>query len=239
MVSLAKEYWPNPMRDGKLGKSDPQFSQNAYRMLEEGFADAVIISKVDLLKGANKWPQPSVMNENIEQGIDDLLESGFFDVVEGRYFFIVRLNQNYKESERHRDFNVEDCSDRTCILEPYFVGEVSFNSGKHEDLSMVTNGEHGFLHFGPYDALEKGRYRLTLYGNVSVAEGGFIDIISNNKDLWLKRPISELSNMPGEVIFRDTFSIKRDVENLEVRVYVSDKDSLSLRGYDLVRLSKN
>ncbi len=110
---------------------------------------------------------------------------------------------------------------------PHQVGQVKNNE-------IITNGQPGCLLFGPYVPMRAGRYLLQVFGSVLDADGVVIDVASRNgtNEIAKFNAIALVAH-PG-IILDQELKLNRDVERLEVRVFVSEKSRLSVRGYKLV-----
>jgi hypothetical protein len=97
---------------------------------------------------------------------------------------------------------------------------------------ISEQGERGFLHYGPYLALEPGRYRVNADLEAEVDDAGLIDVTAKSGQLVLaskpigavRWPVMEIEIPPG-------------VTDLEVRVQSNGKSKLVLRRLTIQRIS--
>lgn len=106
--------------------------------------------------------------------------------------------------------------------------------GKLIDGCMTSIGEEGFLLFGPYIALEKGYYRLFVYGDAFFSGNlrGYFDIVT----MMGKEVISKITLSSADkngIIGTINFQLTEKVENVEFRVYVTKECNISIDRYEI------
>ena len=89
--------------------------------------------------------------------------------------------------------------------------------------NLISNGQSGFLMYGPYMTLEKGKYRLSIDAQLiksTQSELGFVDVVSNggktiHKKVFLDKQMLDKNNIYLEFYLND------DIRDLEIRVYTN------------------
>ena len=128
----------------------------------------------------------------------------------------------------------------------YYEKHIDFNGDKFKSLptqvgdkvgkSISTNGKTGFLFYGPYVPVQKGLYKLSVFGNIKKASGSYIEIVSQKgTKTHIKIPLQESEN--GVIITGENIEFLADLEDVEIRVWVADKDELEVSGYRLMPVS--
>lgn len=97
---------------------------------------------------------------------------------------------------------------------------------------IETNHQSGFMVFGPYAPVAAGEYILDIFGSGSQINGAYAEVVSDKgRTLHAKYG---LKGLPGNLLLSDgKIKLPVDVEDLEVRVWVTESDVLSLLGYRL------
>ncbi len=102
--------------------------------------------------------------------------------------------------------------------------------------SIVTNGKTGFLFYGPYIPLQKGSYKLSVFGNIRRANEAYIDVVSQQGDKMHKIiPLRDSEN--GVILTGEKIEFPADLEDVEIRIWVSEKDELEISGYKLLSVT--
>lgn len=116
-----------------------------------------------------------------------------------------------------------------------FTREALSQVGSLKDSALVTTGREGFLSFGPYATMGSGKYRLVVKGTAEVIESAWVDVVSGSGAVEHAR--FELSSSFYDetgVLAAGTVILPEAVDDLEVRIYVGEGDSVRLDGYKLV-----
>lgn len=100
-----------------------------------------------------------------------------------------------------------------------------------------TDGNAGFLVFGPYSTLKSGEYELSVYGSVDSIDSAYVDVVSDRGNLVHGRFDLE-KVVEGPILLKAVVQLTSNVTDIEVRVSVGKNDSLSLVGYSLKPYSK-
>jgi len=112
------------------------------------------------------------------------------------------------------------------------VSRLSSQVGTLDKNTRKSDGNAGFLVFGPYSPLQSGDYELTVYGSSDSVDSAYVDVVSNggnsvyghfNFDKFVK----------GPVLLKGSVHVAPNVKDIEVRVWVGKQDSLELAGYSL------
>src|SRR5205807_1901849 len=91
------------------------------------------------------------------------------------------------------------------------------NVGERMGPKVQTNGSSGYLLFGPWMALPRGRHEVQLFAVVLEAEGAYAEVVLfGGDDVLVRRPMERQldSKKPASTL---TFDLPTDVNNLEVR----------------------
>lgn len=104
--------------------------------------------------------------------------------------------------------------------------------GVLRDGEMISNGQSGFLFYGPYVNLKKGHYYLRIEGSYEEPSGAVLDVVSEvGKKKHLEVALADVVNISETTVL--PFSVPSDVDHLEVRLKVSEDTKLSIRGYEI------
>lgn len=100
-----------------------------------------------------------------------------------------------------------------------------------EDLGIKTQSRSGFLVYGPYTPLKSGKYMLSILGRSSNLSGAYVDVVS---DKGAKVHAKFGVKQDGNYLLRNGMvTLVSSVNDVEVRVWVSEKDEIKLFGYML------
>lgn len=106
--------------------------------------------------------------------------------------------------------------------------------GELDKSFLRTNGKGGFLFYGPYVPLKKGDYKIVLRGDFFDTSGAVLDITSNRgTKVHAKAELDMCRTAPGAPIIL-YFSLNEDVQDIEVRLRVSDKSKIRVREYEIL-----
>lgn len=124
------------------------------------------------------------------------------------------------------------------------IKEFSSQNDQHEHVknnnspNLVSNGQSGFLMYGPYMTLEKGEYRLSIDAQLIKStqdELGFVDVVSNGGESLHKKVLVNKQLLDRKNINID-FSLKDDVKDLEIRVYTNEKVILKVNSIKILNI---
>ena len=99
---------------------------------------------------------------------------------------------------------------------------------KKTDSGMQNTGEVGFMLSGPYVRLKSGKYKIVVHGDI-INGSPFIEIFSAAKGISIKK---NTTNKKG-VILESTFVLDKDIDDMEVRLYVNNDDNITIKGYSI------
>jgi hypothetical protein len=117
----------------------------------------------------------------------------------------------------------------TSILIPDVTrGRMFFDAAELTPDGARSTGRTGFLMWGPYAPLKKGRYEIELFG-ASEEGTGHLAIVSEVGNFLLEMPMEFDAN--GRMAF--DFELPRSVPDLQVRVHVDAADRLTVRGFSI------
>jgi len=131
----------------------------------------------------------------------------------------------------------DDTEDGRCLVAGCFRvhgGELTKFSqvGVLLDGEMTSNGQSGFLFYGPYVNLKKGHYYLQMEGSYENPSGAVLDVVSQvAKKKHLEIVLADVVDIDETTVL--PFSIPSDADNLEVRLKVSEDTRLRIRGYEI------
>ena len=98
---------------------------------------------------------------------------------------------------------------------------------------LSSDGKAGYLFFGPYRTLKKGAYQLFLHGSFLATETAVIDVVSNQgKTVYYEGKLCNGKCLAGELLV--PFELNENTTDLEIRLYVGNKDQVSISGYRIV-----
>ncbi len=99
---------------------------------------------------------------------------------------------------------------------------------------LGTTGEGGLLMYGPYVALERGRYLLRIHGRRSRPGSSWLELASERGERVLGRFELSTDQDPGGVLLETPFVLTADVHDLELRIWVSGDEIMTIAGYEIL-----
>ena len=100
--------------------------------------------------------------------------------------------------------------------------------------TLVTTNHAGFLFYGPYYPLKKGQYYLILNGKFDTIPDANLDIVSDfGSMVHYKTYLSWHKPEDGQPVILP-FEIRSDVQDLQIRLAVSEYDEISISSYEVV-----
>lgn len=140
----------------------------------------------------------------------------------------------------NRELNIIKVSDSAQTIK--YAGEelsgLPSITGRQKGKLRVSDGKEGFILFGPFVPIRKGKYNLTVYGESQFKGSSYIDIASSRGGVVHEKiPIGRSSQ--GKLVDGKVFSINVNVKDLEVRVWVDSSAEVSVSGYALSRIQTN
>ena len=106
------------------------------------------------------------------------------------------------------------------------------NVGQWTSAGIESTGAAGYLLFGPYEPLHKGRYHLHVKG-LSRTESGTatLDVVSGNPTIVFAS--KSIEGILGDISICLPVEIPEDIPRVEVRVLVSKEIDISITEYEL------
>jgi len=238
-LNEARKHWPETLRQFRMGTVDDGFVERVVLLLARNEADTVVLPYIDMLWAAHRWPYPIQFREELNPIVSELEASSFTDVLERKYYAIVRLNR--EAVQLARDGVLETrllktwCLPPVCLKQQAFTESSPSQVGVIENGQLVSDGKQGFLLFGPYRPLNAGRYRLVVRGEGTVTDTAWVDVVSHKGTVQhAKFPLSSPSDGNKGILAKGMVTMKSPVKDVEVRVFVGGQDVVRLDGYELV-----
>lgn len=178
---------------------------------------------------------PSSIGLSFEQVLNLKLSGPYMDIVRGRY----------PDKVFSRDYNADLYEIQSSQLTSYkwFASDFQTIIGKAMgSKSYLSNGNEGFLVFGPYIKVEKGSYQLVIKGelikiNNNVSEIGFIDVVSNKGTKVIKKEaITPIGNL-GKTTYNIEFNTE-GIDDGEFRLFVNKGVILRVDDISLTKKAK-
>ncbi|QTP55249.1 hypothetical protein HNO51_11465 [Billgrantia sulfidoxydans] len=237
-LSHARQRWPRTLLRFPMGQVHDNFVEDVLLLLARNEADVVVLPYIDMLWAAHRWPYPVEYREQLSPVASELENSGFVEIEREEYYAVIRLKTEYlpllKSGRLESIVARSICSEPVCLRQPHFSSSTPRQVGMVSDGNIVSDGDEGFLHFGPYVSFEPGKYHLVLRGEVRVNNAAWVDVVSGKgKVEYAKFHISGRDNGSG-IIAEGYVELSTQVQDLEVRVFVGEEDQITLKGYHLI-----
>ncbi len=233
----AREAWPPHMREFRMAQVDSEFVSRSALILAKGEADAVVFPYIDMLRAAHAWPPRVEYRSQVEPTLEELEAIEFFDVDRRELYAVARVSSVFKDQLSNGSLEGEIlasmCLPPMCIEAHGFPPTIPSQVGSHLGSELHTDGRAGFLLYGPYAPLAPGAYRLRVYGTVRRAEGGWVDVASEEGTLIHARFPIEEQEEGSEVLLDEEVILGRRVEDVEIRLFVDRETLLEAHGYAL------
>lgn len=105
--------------------------------------------------------------------------------------------------------------------------------GKFDNNVLTTDGRTGLLFYGPYLQLKKGRYVIEMHGTFDNLDGVIIDVVSNgSKATHFQARLTGNIQYDKQTI-KLQFTLEKNVNDIEVRLFVDGSSSLSISALDI------
>ncbi|MBS3984057.1 MAG: glycosyltransferase [Selenomonadales bacterium] len=111
-------------------------------------------------------------------------------------------------------------------------------TGRRSAIGVHSQGTEGWLLYGPYVAVPAGDYELLLYGHAQTLGDAWVDVCANRGETVLaKVPLQShgVSGEQGAELVRFMFSIERDLQDLEIRVWATEESILTVTRVEFSR----
>ena len=135
------------------------------------------------------------------------------------------------------DLYIDQSGDKLCIIAGCFRmrgQELARYSqiGTIKDGAITTNGHGGYLFYGPYFPLKKGHYNIQIEGKYDNLSGAVLDVVSEaGGEQHLEIMLDKIVNNSDTVVI--PLSLLTDVNDLEVRMRVTEDTRLRIRSYEI------
>jgi glycosyltransferase involved in cell wall biosynthesis len=109
--------------------------------------------------------------------------------------------------------------------------------GRFERRDLLSDGNAGFLTFGPYVPMRAGRYRLRVLGAWESDEGGepLLEVMAGpGQTLLLEHRFAPGQAFASGVLMEQELVLAEDAPAFEIRLFVHASTGLRLHGYELV-----
>jgi len=114
------------------------------------------------------------------------------------------------------------------------------NTGIWSNTGISSNGVEGALLYGPYVPVSAGVYNLKMYGKLSSGSVN-VDVVSQVGTVThLKLTLDKsLVDSDGNFSVQKTVSIDRNVNDLQIRVWVNKESNIEIQGYVLSKVDSH
>ncbi len=236
-LEMARAHWPITLSGFRMGNTDIHFAERVLLLLARNEVDAVVFPMFDMLKVAHAWPPPLEPKDKLQSIVDDLVEVGFLDIVSRTDYTVVRLKSEFLYLARQG--GLEALVRSALCMPPFCLRQLTFDEssateiGVLRDGRLISTGRAGFLKFGPYVAMNEGRYQLVVRGGGSVRDTAWADVVSEEGRRLHGRYALREDVEDDSVLVLGQVELESMVEDLEVRVYVGPEDEVFLEGCEL------
>jgi len=124
-------------------------------------------------------------------------------------------------------------------IRTYLGDDLFTQTGAREGSAIVTNGQLGFLVYGPYVSLPPGHYRLMVMGQLnqlklpSPANIGLIDVSTNfGKKIIASKPLYATAKF-NQKITQIEFTLERNTPDIEFRIQLNSETTGRVEAYHL------
>jgi hypothetical protein len=234
----AMSHWPSTMREFPMATVDTDFASRVLLLLAKKEADVVILPYIDTLWAGDEWTYPVEFKDALSPVVKNLVSSGMVEVDDREYYATVRLKPaliplagttKFEEAVGRRE-----CTPPYCLRRNGFVAPENSFVGIVRDGKLRSTGIGGFLYFGPYVAMKKGEYQLTVRGKSKTADSAWVDVVSGRgAAVHGQFKLNANSSDRDQTIVAGNIKLDSSVEDLEVRVHVEGQDRVVLQGYSL------
>lgn len=132
---------------------------------------------------------------------------------------------------------VDLTGDAECLIKGCFSMNASAlikfsRIGIYRNGKIASSGQSGYLFYGPYYPLKKGKYTIELKGEFADPKGALLDIVSEmGKSEHLKVSLSDQDSKLKTISF--PFILTSDVPNIEIRLRVGPDTNITIDGYSI------
>jgi hypothetical protein len=238
----ARKHWPYTMRRFDMGFIDANFVDKILLLLARKEADVVVLSFIDTLDGVREWPATPQYKNDLEPVIQELARSGFVDIKMTNNFAAVRIKQDFfnllKTSQMEQHLVRQGFTEVNFLsVENFLPDRIMHQVGHIEKGKLYSNGQAGFLLFGPYRPMYAGDYRLIVRGEVSEGGSAWVDVVSGRGAVSHGKFTLPVANGGNSTLLLDNFlTLDQPAEDIEVRIHVEAEDRLYIDSYELRRV---
>lgn len=145
-------------------------------------------------------------------------------------------NESSIDTEVNQDNN-EGAYLEVITVRGELLKELQQQVGYYEDGSIYTNGEAGFLIYGPYLPFAAGDYKLILEGEAISVEGALLEVVAEHGEKQLASFLISDAELESEstIIVREV-KIEEPTDLIEIRVFVYAENEMRIDGYEFVKL---
>lgn len=233
----AKKHWPTWMQGFQMAQIDRQFTDRVVMTLASKEADAVILPYSDMLWAAHKWPYPQEFKEQMLELASTLEKKGVLAIDKREHYIALRLKpelQDHSNQKLISALELHVCPPNYCLKQERFDPQSKTVVGALKEDRLISQGQEGFLLFGPGAPLNPGKYNLTIYGSSETHETAWVDVSSRLGETIHGR--FQIDPKDERVLLTTQIDLPGDIKDLEVRVYVGSEDNVQLDGY-IIRLT--
>jgi MFS family permease len=234
----AKLHWPETMRGFPMAIVDRDFADRILLLLAKNEVDVVILPYIDMLWAAHQWPSPVKFKDELKSSIIQLNSSGFVDFKYRNFYATVRLKPefSYLAQQRTSETTIRKklCLPPNCLRRTDFFSSTPSQVGIVQDNKLRSSGDAGLLHFGPYIPMEAGHYKLIVRGKGSITPSAWVDVVSSKGTIEYGKFALQSTIHDSGVLAEGQIQLDAPAKDIEIRIYVSAEDDVTLEGYELV-----
>ena len=126
---------------------------------------------------------------------------------------------------------------RACLVSGGCFSQTAEHLSRHTQVGalnakgLTTTGREGFLFFGPYRPMPAGVYEIRVAGTASTLDTAYLDVSAlRGKMVVMKENLN--AHVPG-YLGAWRFVVHEPVLDMEVRLWVSSRDSVAVNGYQV------
>lgn len=239
-LSMARKMWPIYMKGFVFNSVDDGFYDRVLLLLLSKETNKVIFPYINFLSSAHDWKNKKIDNERFRYVLQRLEKLSIISVKKRDLYSVISLKddpQLVREKENvFSEVKRRYCQTPICLKYSAYA-PLPTQVAQFTGDSMLSSGKAGYLVFGPYSELERGKYELKVSGVLkSIIKSSLlpfisVDVFSNSRqETYYKHTFTEKEMNRG---FTDTLFISNAVTDIEVRVLVGDGVIYELKGYSL------
>jgi hypothetical protein len=226
-LEQARRHWPELMRQFREGSVDEAFASKVMLLLARREADSVVLPFVDMLSAAHRWPAAAHLRPALRPAIATMRNSNFVQVTERDHYAVVRLAP---ATAPLAPAGILDSR----VLAPVCLPPVCL---MHKRFARAIASRHGRLHASDSHRLAAGRFRIAVYGKAAAAPESWIEVVSGRAGVTHARlAFAERASgrLATGLLAEGAVTLESQMDDVEVRVFVSAQDTVALESFDLV-----